>query len=215
MTTILIDWVVACSAALNRPCDQWACFRMLGGPSHNAQGIMQHVPIKGKVQFSGSPHWVPLLHAKRFKREALAHHIRDGVRRSVCRMAEVGSVGVESAMHECGPTSWVPMWNQQNHLGKSSQRPAKRLAWRRTRDATWVTAEASPLLAASQSCECLSVMAVTSVNAQCLMSSQSLCLLVSGTSAQTMGGMIKPRLNGSLGGSAIVPEFILDPSSGE
>ena len=46
---ILINWVVACSAALNRPCDQWACFRMLGGPNHNAQGIMQHVPNKGEV----------------------------------------------------------------------------------------------------------------------------------------------------------------------
>ena len=41
------------------------------------------------------------------------------------------------------------------------------------------------------------------------MASQSLCALVSRTSSQTAGGIIKPRANGSVGGSAMVLGFVV------
>ena len=122
---ILIDQVVTCSVALNHPHNQWACFRMLGGPNHDAQGIVEYAPNGGEVELSGSPYLVPLLHVKRIKREALAHQIRNGVMKRVCQMAEVGSVGFGNTMRECVPASWVPRWSQENQHMKSSQRPAK------------------------------------------------------------------------------------------
>ena len=86
--------------------------------------------------------------------------------------------------------------------------------WRRTRDATWAMAEASPLSAALHRSEKRWVIAVISVNTQFSMSSQSSPARVSRTSSQTVGGMIRPRANGSVVESAMVLWFVVDPKEG-
>ena len=67
---------------------------------------------------------MPLLHVKWIEREALAHQIRDGVRRSGCWMSWVESTGVGDTRSECGPVSLVPRLNQGTHLWRRGPRPA-------------------------------------------------------------------------------------------